>query len=1140
MKKELKYLLVLNVLSLGLASCNFKSVDKQNHEGARTAEFVTDISDPALNVQSDPNWLKNIYNLMSKKDHASVVKAASEMLRNEATFQKLSSEKAKEGTILLEYYNYSMLERIKANSKGPEIENYYLWAIKGCDKNLKGCESLNFLKNDSKSALVITEIVKLRKDSLAISDYYRLIQIGFEVNNQLRTPELEMLYISRGKEYFDHLEKAGVEEKDNKDRHTRLFQMILGQNTIDKNDPKMVEWLKQLNPWKYSRFDPSYTKLGSIKVFEVAAKNFIYENKKIASGLKQVILENNKASDSNGASFYQSLKLIKDEIAKAKSNENLKILNDVEMEKGRLALIKSQVFKNFKIDIDALMVDSFFTEYFYLVDRLFRNHIGLDEANLFWQGTLKNENEVTKMIDIYTKVELIKMAFRTNIYMGETFKQKDVPNFKLFEQVINRSQPITDEWSMFLAKVNTLITFVKQKADNEKSALMVESEKNLNSISRNVKFLSIYPNMFVIGDSLIDLDAPVTVQSFWGRPIRVEPKTVMKIILSGTVEEPWFIFGGDTAPLNKTETIFAYYYGLELGVFETFSVLKNGTSGTAAKLKFFQTAVRRTLADHTSKVKEATEKLEDMNANKDVTHQNSMVRCEMIEKGNFDFSVSNNADDIKKYLLFGTRRDGTISELYKLYLNGPMSSYRDMDGSEKFRDSFESMLIQIKSMMQIFESRLESEEDKQVLSALKKEMAWYEDLRQRFYAAALEQHKKLGDCLNQFIKLEGDRTITMYELEADYLGTVYDQAKKVREAQGANEKKLALEAAKATLKLGDNDVLTEQRFLFSQWSLVKRVIENSKNLKPVVEFELPDQESQDKYDLKIYTVPFLDLSNGRAFSRDEFISYGLRTIQTHPSENFRWINTILDVEPMLYKLMSIVSIYNLWFDLSKTVSDSEDDRSEKLSKLKKLKSERITAEEILGEGKTILNFLSISEREEKILNYLKLRSRNTKDTLVGVLFDSPDADFKGIIDKVFEEWMSTDKDITEATNFYNERLNLEKFVFPLDKKVVEIVEEKFRTKVSSMDERTTEIFTALNKLASSTKDEDFNIRYELGDGRRGLYSPSLITNGNYRVVSKSVVEEARNTLNNFHKIKTGGCFLKNAKSDCLDKKVKGK
>ncbi len=1115
---KMKNIVLFLITGLVLNACNFKSVDKQNHEAAKTAEFVTAVKDDAVDIKSDPNWLKEIYDLMTQKDYGSVIRKSSDLLGNAKTFQELNTEKVKEGTALLGYYNFSLLENLKAGSNKNGFENYLSWALKGCDKNLQGCESISFLKRDSKSVSVITEILKQKKDSLKITEYYSLIQLGFEVNNQIRTKELEMFYIVKGKEYYDYLDKAGVGERDNKERHTHLFQLILSQNKIDKSDPKMVDWLKQLNPWKYSRYDQSYTVLGSFKIFEVAAKSFIYDDKKLSTSLSQVITELKTTKDSLGISFYTSLKEIKADIARGQKEEDLKILNDDEQKKVKLSLIKAQVIKNFKINMETLLADSFYSEYFYLVDRLFRGHIGVDEANLFWEGTNKSEADVTRVIELYSKIELLKMIFKTNTYMGEIFKQKDIPNDRLFEQVVNRSQPITDEWSIFLTRIEKLTIFVKQKIDSKKSA-MADTEKSLLSIGRNVKYLATYPNMMVIGDTMIDLQAELTVASFWGIPIKIDPKQVMKIILDGKIEQPWFIFGGDSSSLNKTETIFSYFFGLESGVFDFFALLKNNTTGKAAKLKFFQNAVKRTLSEETTALKKAIETMEDQNTNKDVAFQNTMITCGLVKKGDLDFSMTAPAEDIKKYLLFGNSTNSTIQTLYNLYNSGPIGQYMN------FRDGFESLVIQIRSMMEILALKLTSDVDKQALADLNKEMESYEELKRRFYEVAVEQHHKVSGCLNKLVKLEMDRTLQIYEMEASFFGKVYDEAAKIRAATDPKQKKDLLEAAKSSLSLGANDIVADQQYIFSNWSLIKRVIEYSKNLKPAGLFDLPDQTTQDQIDLAMFPpIPFIDFVSKKLYSRDEFISFALRTVLAQSTDRFRWINTMGELTPLFNKMSSVMSLYNLRYDVDTS----------------KTKAKAISVEEVIEEAGNILKFISIGAREEKVLSYLKLRSRDTKDKLVGILFDSPDSEFKGVMDSSFEKWMQGATDMKEATNFYNDMANLEKFVFPIPENVIGIVESKYRRKVEAMNTRIREIFAGLEAIEKSTKVEDYQVRYELNEGTRGLYSPSLIKEGNYRILSKIVVEDARKTLNNFHKVKTGECYLKTTKENCFIKRAKTK
>jgi hypothetical protein len=1101
MKNTTKHFTLVLATTLILSACNFKKVEKQSHEGPKQTEVVTDTRGDLVDIQNDPNWLNNIYEDMNKKDFSAVIRQASGILNDEKKFDELDSKKVNDGSALLGYYNYSMLENFKATKTDAGADAYLKWALKGCEKDLHGCESLRFLKRDQRSVAVITEILKLKEKTLKIDEYYKIIQLGFEVNNRLRTVELEMLYILRGKEYFEYLNAAGKPEAESRERHAKLFQIILSQNVIDRKDSKISEWLKKLEPWRYSAFDKSYTQLGSVKVFEVAAKGFIYEDKKLSLGLKQVINDLKGTKDSLGISFHDSVLEIQNDIAKGREEAKFKTLSDDDKKKVRVAVVKATVLNSFKISIEELASDSFYNEYFYVVDRLYRGHLGLEEANLFWEGTEKRQDYLDHTIRLYFKFEFMKMLFNTNIYMGNVFKQKDIPNEKLFDQVVNRSQTINDEWAMFLSRVETMAIFAKQKANGKKS-VMEDTESVLRSISRNVKYLSIYPNMMMINDIMIDQEAEIKVKSFWGNEFKVTPKEFMKNMINGKIEEPWFIFGGDATPLNKTETVFAYYFGLESGVFDTFSIVtEDGGVKRSSKIEFFQNAVKRTLSEETSKLKQSIETMESMNSNSDVAFQNIMATCDLVKKGDLDFEVKFPAEDLQKYLLFGNMKNSTLSKLYNLYDSGPISEYR------RFRDDYESLNLQISSMMEILAQKLNSEADKQIIDDLRKEIASYEELKAKFFNVAVDQHKKASDCLNKLVLMERDRTLSVYELETEHFGKVFDEADKLRKMTDAKAKKDAHDAIKASMKMGVNDAITDGQYVFSQWSLISRVMAYSQVLKPTVTFDLPDQQTVDGYGLKAMMVPFRDIGTKRLFTRDEFISYGLRTIQANSPSSFQWITTMIETHPLILKMESVMSLYNLSYDI-------EGDKAKG----------KITANDILVEAKNILSLIGITEREAKVLQLMKMKSRETKDKLVGVLFDSPDSEFKGILDSSFGKWIQVDNDMNEAADFYKAMANLEKFVFPIPAEVNGVLEGKYRDRVKSMDSRLSDILGSLIGLEKSTKASDYSIRYELNEGERGRYSPDMIQDGNFRLISAEVLKNAQRKINDFHNVRTGECF----------------
>lgn len=1118
MKNNLKYLTILVVANLGLNACNFKKAERQTHEGETKREIVTDVRKDLAEIQSDPNWLKHVYDSMTSKDYKNAIRLSAVILGDEKSFNELNTQKVSDGTSLLGYYNYSLIENFKTNANPKEngADAYLQWALKGCDKDLNSCETINFLKRDPKSAPVIAEILKQKESTLKVEEYYRIIQLGFEISNRTRMVDLEMFYILKGKEYYDYLAKGGAKEKENLDRHAKLFQSILGQNEINKNDPKMAEWLKKLDPWRYSKSDAGFTHLGSIKIFKVAAKNFIYENKQMSASLKKVVADLRSVEDSQGISFHETLVRIQEEASGGNKEKDYwkKMPEDDKKIAIKLAKVKINVLNNFDLKIEKLLKDSTYNEYFFVVDRLFRDHFGLEEANLFWEGTTKRELELAETIRMYSKVEYLKMVFKTNLFMGNIFKQKDIPNERLFEQVVNLSQPITDDWTRFLNRVETLAIFAEQKIVG-KNSTMEKVEEELRTLSSNVKYLSIYPNMMVIGDTLIDLEAEVKVPSFWGFDFIIKPKEVMKDILNGRIEKPWFIFGGDTSPLNKTQTIFSYFYGLESGVFDFFAIAR-GVEPKSLKIKFFQNAVKRTLSEEISKLRLAIEQMEDMNSNKDVAFQNTMAMCALINRNDVSFDIKMPTDDLMKYTLFGNSTNSYIQTLFGLYVSGPLAQYNGT------RDGFESLVLQISSMMEILKLKLKGQEDQGILKELEEEIESYNEIKVKFFNVAVEQHHKVSGCVNKMVRMERDRTLDIYEKESEFFGLVWDESVKLRKITDAKAKKDALDKVKTDLKLGPNGTISDVQFIFSHWSLLSRLMEYSSKMTPPITFDIPDKEIQDKHDLVTITVPLLDLTKNVYFTRDEFISYGLRMIQAQPAGQFRWIDSMVETTPFLNKMTSIMSLYNMSFDIDKSKTKS-----------------KIEIDEVLNESKNLLGIIGISEKEAKILGKLKKRSRETKDKLVGILFDSPDSEFKGILDASFDKWLQVATDMEESINFYNAMMNLDKFVFPIPEPVTSIVDARYRAKVKAFDTRIRGIIDALTKLEASTKPDDFAIRYELAEGQKGLYSPAMIKDGNFRLVSKEVMNNAVKKLNNFHNVRTGECFVPDAVLESLGKKARG-
>ncbi len=1054
MKKLLIY--ILTVFSWLMTGCNFNQVDRTKHDEAVQTELKTFSVDNSKDEKKENFELtaKDIYEKMNAHEHFQVVARCRQLMTDPKSFEFLSITNKQLGVTVLGYYNFSLMELVRTNKQGEELNHYKKWLLQGCNAKLQNCETISLLRRDPRSVLLVLEIIKIASTSPDLDEYYKLIEVGKQVHGWVANPALETAYLQRGQEYFDYLEQQGSKRQSDLDRHIRIFQMSLGNFTFSSKDKSMKPWLAKINAWKYSKSERSSAALGSIKLFSAMAKNYMYDKGNLDKNLSESLLALKSAKDQLGDSFDTSLKLMLKDSAKTKA------------------------MKKLGIDFQFALSSEFYNEYFYVIDRLYRGHLDLEDANVFWDGSKKEEENFSKILQTYVRIEFIKMVFNTSEYVVQVFQKNDIPNEKLFEEVINKSQPTTEDWAQLLSRFQNIYNFVKPKSHGNGSKL-IKDATFLNSFNKTIKYFAINPNMFAIGNIMIDLEAEVTVKSFWGILFKVNPKEIMQQLIDGAIDKPWFIFGGDSSPLNKTDLMMSFYFGVQAGLFDFFKNVKDANSAPrVTEAKFFASAIRRTLSEDTSKISRAIEQLEDYAQNRVTSFEKAGEFCKPLQDKNTNFTLQFDTVDLAKWSLFGTADDFLIKDLREFYSKGPLATFSEV------RNVYESRLIQIKSMMEIIEKTQDGGDESRKLSAeIKKEVAQYDLIKKKFFVAAIQQHRRVSTCLNEMMLMERERSLDFYENEIKFFSTVYDEKVKT-----TNEKGL---------------------YVYTELDLLNRLKAYSSKLKPSIVFNDPTDTDKAQLGLKLYVVPFVDIATSRLFSKEEFVSYALRGLASTELKKYDWLRMTGEMSPLTAKLESMLALYNMRFDLDQIGP----------------RADHISPGEILKHAAFQLKYIGISEREAKILRILGQRSRETKDKMLKVLFKVPDSEFIGILDSSLDKWLQTDTDLKEGLDFYSAKINLGGLSFETPDSIWKIVESKYKKKIISLDRKVDEIIKSLENFKQEVPEQSLTITYELSE-TGGKYSPTLIKDGHYGVISKNLVDKLKGVMQNFHKAQTNGEFKK--------------
>ncbi len=989
--------------------------------------------------------------------------------------------------LILQYYNFGLirLQELKADAGQISIRlKKYTEILKsGCDENLKKCQNIEYFRMDHRSRRVILMMVEELDQKIGactdstcgqkIKEYYDNLALAFDVNNLTRDAEMEFLYIKRAREY-GLLFKSGKDFAQNADffhRHGLVFENIISHYPADQKSTRFSDFVKAFKPWNYSRLDADPFPFGIQKMFSFAASEFLYSSadNSLNPDFKAAIVSSQDQDDKAGRSFLHSLQ-------------------DLQADQSSKA-----IFKNLNFNVDAYQDASGMSEYFFMIDRLYRGHLGREEVSSIWQGSKKDQKALSDTLNFYIRVEFIKMIVLTNKYMLGYLSQTDIPNDILFEQVIQKSESLTKQWGLMISQMDSVASFVSEqlKINGGKATKdsLNESLLLIANVKRNAKFLSVYPNMLLLGYFMIDLKADLKFSTWWGGEISINPKEVMNALLDGAIGSPWFVYSVDSSALSKTEIIYAYYYALNTGAFETFSVKKDAKNKNSLdRISFFKTALEKTMTEDVDVFTKTLEGLADK-VSSNSNFASFMEACQNESENKQEYKVNMPLTSLEKFALFGSRSTGYLQSSGDFYMSGPMSSISEKD------ISLEKRLVQVKSMMKILKLNLKQNRDggtlvDEQLKAVQATIDDIENLKKAFLKEVVIQHKKLSQCTNRLNWLERKRESALMTLEMQHLGGIWDQY--------------------------DTKKLTGSEYVYSKFDFLKRFQGFSDTLKPKVIFEEPEVDAANNLKLKLIHIPLVNSVTGKPASREEFIADGMKKLSSKSAPMITWFDETASITPWQEKINTMAAIYRMQFE-SGIQADVEN---------------TISAKEIIADTFELAKFIQIQDDEIPWLKAMGLKDRIPRANLQGFFSTGLKSDYKGILDnvysKMFELTADLPQDLDEAKKFYEATVSLGNFLFPPSVKVTNSIDNNYLFLVRRTENMINDFNQAIADFQTGIKASDLNITFRLDEAP---YSPNLIDGGTSLLLDLKIQNNLKNKVLRFHNVNTNHHF----KSDSTPK-----
>lgn len=1095
-------LLILTLIISGLTACNFKKASRDADEAARATALTID-SEPAsqdilISAELRKSDLSDISTQIdttkSTKELVNQLTALEKKAINPETLMDVQANKKDATRKALTYYNYAIISLAQIAPNSVELKTYLdkyeKMALTGCTVEMKQCLNYAFLKSDSRSSKVLQLVASqldsqldadCKKDcSLNLKRYYNILSFAFDTNNYTRNPETEFLYIKRAQQYGELLKKTSDLTKFR--NHGIIFENIIAQYTANANDARFTEFVHAFKPWNYSRLNPNTFPFGAQKMFSFAASNYLYNEARteLRPDVKASIDDSQKQADQAGPSFKMIVNQLKNDSRSA------------------------GIFKGLKLDISIADHSAFYNEYFFMVDRLYRGHLGIDEAASFWNGSKKDSKALLSVVDFYTKIEFLKRIFETNQYLAEIFMRRNNSSDTMFKQVVQESESLTKQWNSTFSRMENISIFVSQQLSNtkENSEDLKQVQLMIDTVKRNATFLSVYPNMLLMSYFMLDTKSSVTFTTWWGGEVSVDPATIMNQLLDGRLNKPWFLFGGTSETLNKIELIYAFHYALNTGSFETFAkIVDDRGAPVVDRVSFFKKALQKTAQIDMLLLDEADKKLSDLTNNSE--YDNFLQMCANESQKNKDYSLLMKLSDLQNYSIFGNESQGMLSTIHALYgSSGPLRKFSEI------RISLESRLVQLNSMMDVLQYNLSqlsstTTDLKQVQTELQSEIDSLQKRKQEFLSRMVEQHRKVSKCLNFATGMERQRQSALFTSEIHHLEQVYDELVTLSQLSGA-AKQARLEVSAKKLGLETVASIADNSYTYSTLSLLKRLAKSSQQLKPLVNFADPDKSEQDSLRSSLQKVYFLNSSTNKMVTKNEFVNAGMGLLSSQGSNTLRWLQVSASIDGWKDKLSTMVSLYKMGFD----------------TKMQNNPKSSVTALEIINEAIEMAQFININESEKVWLLKMGRRDRISREKLDGILFQTSDNEFKGILDNYYKDATEVKPLLDLAAEYYISSKEIGRFLFPVPEEVLNSMKARYTEIVKRSENLINDFEGAVQLKEKSFNANSLKITYRLDDAATSTYTTKLIDGGESILLDTRRVRDVKGMMTDFRVRKT--------------------
>lgn len=826
----------------------------------------------------------------------------------------------------------------------PWIEKTRLAIESGCDGEMKGCTNIAFFRGGSDSAKIMQisadslnakidslskEISEARKASKTNSDkveelviqrdglirlYYRRLSLSFVLRNQITDPQFEFMYLTRASDYAAAFARSENPSRERAllTRHSEIFELILNHFNPDLSEPgfksRFEDFVNAFAPWNYSRQTENPFGSAATRMLSLAAKSFLYDEKtgKISKSLAESIRASQEdekettasASKKDDASFGDPFSSSFAETTATLKSENPKI------------------WKNLVLS-DSMPRD----EYFFIIDRIYGGHWTPDDASEIWRGSKRDSTALLRAAEQYIKVQIAGQIVRTNRYMSSIYSNKEWSSVTLFQNAIEKSYPIENQWNQMLSRIERVQLFLDRNLKASNEVFNTEEYKNMNemltSVRRNIKYLSVYPNMMLMTYFMAEVKFKIPVRTFFGS-YEIDAATIISWFFDGRLS-PLFNFGNDGQSLKRVEILYAFLFALKTDTFDAFSTVDSSAKRLDVP-RFFEVVVGKYLdADRIA----LEQSLEDVR--KSIRQSNNMTTFLQVCRQDRDLiakGVKPGQEGATLTLEFHTMTNAVYVGTNVGY-GADAWSFHGSRLSEKVKtvnSDLRRKLDFVATMVSLLEKHLETsgtkaDEVKATTDKIKGYVSGVKRLQTEYLTEVTRWNKTLSSCLDQALEIEIDRQNDLLELEIQHLRAVWKRMTALRSANNATavaEANSFVKASLGTSDLGKNlsyepiSNVSMSEYVYAELDVMLRMRQNLKTVAPNVRVLMPSDLMDTNYwkDRRQVVISYNS-------SEDEFVREGVRNFNGSLSAYAKWINSASDPAPFINRLALFTELYKL-------------------------------------------------------------------------------------------------------------------------------------------------------------------------------------------------------------------------------------